>query len=239
MQSSFGRPTARTRCSLVRVRNGILGFVVGLGLGIGLAFLRHALDTRVRTSEEVAERLHLPLLARLPEPPRKLRAKNRLVMLDEPQSANAEPFRILRTNTEFANLEREVRTIMITGAVEQEGKSTTAANLAVSFARAGRKVILVDLDLRRPILHRFFRLENGAGLTDVVLGHATLAQALVPVPITAAKSRKAAQSRNGQEQLVGSIAVLPAGPTPPDPGEFVGTRALDELLAGWSCEPTS
>ena len=60
------------------VRNGILGFVVGLGLGIGLAFLRHALDTRVRTSEEVAERLHLPLLARLPEPPRKLRAKNRL-----------------------------------------------------------------------------------------------------------------------------------------------------------------
>jgi polysaccharide biosynthesis transport protein len=213
------------------IRNGVLGFVVGLGLGIGLAFLRHALDTRVRSSEEVAERLHLPLLARLPEPPRRLRAKNRLVMLEDPQSANAEPFRILRTNTEFVNLERGARTIMVTGAIEEEGKSTTVANLAVSFARAGRRVILVDLDLRRPMLHRFFRLESGAGLTDVALGHADLDQTLVPVPIPEGKSKMGVRSDNGQERLLGSLAVLPAGSVPPDPGEFVATRALTELLA--------
>jgi succinoglycan biosynthesis transport protein ExoP len=212
------------------VRNGILGFVVGLGLGIGLAFLRHALDTRVRSSEEVAERLHVPLLARLPEPPRRLRAKDGLVMLAEPQSGNAEPFRILRTNLEFVSLERGVRTIMVTGAIEEEGKSTTVANLAVSLARAGRRVILVDLDLRRPVLHRFFGLDTYMGITDVVLGHQTLDQTLMPVPITEARSNRGGPSYNGQQPVSGSLAVLQAGSTPPDPGEFIATRALTELL---------
>jgi succinoglycan biosynthesis transport protein ExoP len=212
------------------VRNGILGFVVGLGLGIGLAFLRHALDTRVRSSDEVADRLHVPLLARLPEPPKRLRAKDGLVMLAEPQSGNAEPFRILRTNLEFVSLERGARTIMVTGAIEGEGKSTTVANLGVSLARAGRRVILVDLDLRRPVLHRFFRLGAGMGITDVALGNATLDQALAPVPITEGRPNRGAPSYNGQQPLLGSLAVLQAGSTPPDPGEFIATRALTELL---------
>jgi capsular exopolysaccharide synthesis family protein len=212
------------------VRNGILGFVVGLGVGIGLAFLRHALDTRVRSSEEVAERLHVPLLARLPEPPRRLRAKDRLVMLAEPESGSAEPFRILRTNLEFVSLERGTRTIMVTGAIEEEGKSTTVANLAVSLARAGRRVILVDLDLRRPVLHRFFRLGTDMGVTDVVLGHQTLDQTLMPVPITEARADRAAPSHNGRQPVSGSLLVLQAGSRPPDPGEFIATRALTELL---------
>jgi succinoglycan biosynthesis transport protein ExoP len=212
------------------VRNGILGFVVGLGLGIGLAFLRHALDTRVRSSEEVAERLHVPLLARLPEPPRRLRAKDGLVMLAEPQSGNAEPFRILRTNLEFVSLERGARTIMVTGAIEEEGKSTTVANLAVSLARAGRRVILVDLDLRRPVLHRFFGFDTDMGITDVVLGHQTLDQTLMPVPITEAGANRVTANYNGQQPVSGSLAVLQAGSTPPDPGEFIATRALTELL---------
>jgi Mrp family chromosome partitioning ATPase/capsular polysaccharide biosynthesis protein len=214
------------------VRNGILGFVLGLGLGIGLAFLRHALDTRIRSSEEVAERLHLPLLARLPVPPKRLRAKGQLVMLEDPQSGNAEPFRILRTNTEFVNLERKTRTIMVTGAMDREGKSTTVANLAVSFARAGRRVIVADLDLRRPTLHRFFDLETGPGLTDAALGHVSLDQALMPVPGSEDGTGNTAQSANGQgRRLLGSLAVLPAGSVPPDPGEFVGTNALTDLLA--------
>jgi succinoglycan biosynthesis transport protein ExoP len=212
------------------VRNGILGFVVGLGLGIGLAFLRHALDTRVRSSEEVAERLHVPLLARLPEPPRRLRARDGLVMLAEPQSGTAEPFRILRTNLEFVSLERGARTIMVTGAMEGEGKSTTVANLAVSLARAGRRVILVDLDLRRPILDRFFGLDTDMGITDVALGHATLDQTLRPVPITEGRANHQAPSHNGQQPLLGSLAVLQAGSTPPDPGEFIARRALTDLL---------
>jgi polysaccharide biosynthesis transport protein len=212
------------------VRTGVLAFVLGLGVGIALAFLRHALDTRVRTSEEIAERLHLPLLARLPEPARRLRAKKRLVMLADPQAANAEPFRILRTNLEFANLERHARTIMVTGALDEEGKSTTVANLAVSLARSGRSVILVDLDLRRPMLHRFFRTDSAAGITDVALGHANLNQALNRVPIAENASNSASARFNGQQPPSGSLLVVPAGSIPPDPGEFVATQALTQLL---------
>lgn len=212
------------------VRNGIFGLALGLIIGLALAFLAEALDTRIRSAAEVGERLGLPLLARLPEPPRRLRSKSRLVMLAEPNSARGEPFRLLRTNIEFVNLDREARTIMITSAVQQEGKSTTIANLAVAEARAGRRVLLVDLDLRRPWIHRFFDLQ-GPGLTDAVLGHVPLQEAIVPVALFQAepgRGRKAGD--NGRVDLGGSLAVLTAGRIPPDPGEFVGSRRLTELL---------
>jgi tyrosine-protein kinase len=119
----------------------------------------------------------------------------------------------------------------VTGAMDQEGKSTTVANLAVAFARAGTRVIVADLDLRRPMLHRFFDLETVPGLTDVTLGHVSLDQALMPVPGSEDGTGKSAQSANGQGRLLGSLAVLTAGSVPPDPGEFVGTHALTDLLA--------
>ncbi|HSX21360.1 MAG TPA: P-loop NTPase, partial [Gaiellaceae bacterium] len=130
------------------VRNGLIGFAIGLILGVGLALLRHEFDPRVRTAHEIGERLHLPLLGRLPEPPRKLRTKDRLTMLSDPRGTQAESMRILRTNLELALFEREIQTIMVTSGMPGEGKTTTAANLAVAFARAGRRVVLVDLDLR-------------------------------------------------------------------------------------------
>src|SRR5205814_5005511 len=132
------------------VRNGLIGLMVGAILGIGLAFLRNEFDSRVRTANEIGDRLHLPLLGRLPQPPRKLRTKDRLTMLSDPRGSQAESMRILRTNLELALFEREVQTIMVTSGMAGEGKTTTAANLAVAFARAGRRVVLVDLDLRGP-----------------------------------------------------------------------------------------
>jgi polysaccharide biosynthesis transport protein len=230
------------------VRNAILGLVLGLFLGVGLAFLREALDTRVRSAEEIRERLELPLLARLPEPPRKLRADHRLAMLAEPTGVQAEAFRMLRTNLEFASLGKDMRTIMITSGVEQEGKSTTIANLAVALARAGRHVILVDLDLRRPFLARFFDLDGRPGLTQVAIGHADLDEALAPVGLSTPESlvaslskgraraqRKAHGNGNGSGAAParqGRLEVLAAGPIPPDPGEFVGTERLSEILDG-------
>jgi succinoglycan biosynthesis transport protein ExoP len=157
------------------------------------------------------------------------------VMLAQPKGANAEAFRMLRTNLAFALLEKaDERVILVTSAVEQEGKSTTAANLAIAEARAGHRVALVDLDLRRPYLDRFFGLTHAEGITDVALGTISLERALhrvdlvVGEPIT--NGRAALPEGNGRADS-GSLDVLVAGPLPPDPGEFVGTKKLTEILA--------
>jgi tyrosine-protein kinase len=221
------------------VRNGALGLVVGLVLSLALVFLRESLETRVRTTEEVSARLGgLPLLGRLPRPPKRLRRSDKLVMLEEPASAQAEAFRMLRANLDSMTLERDVRTIMFTSALEQEGKSTTIANLAVAFARAGKRVVLVDLDLRRPVLARFFDLD-GPGLTQVALGHVPLEHALTRIAITdrPAPRRRLALRRGGNRngnatrELLGQLELLPSGPIPPDPGEFVSSSALAKILS--------
>ena len=113
---------------------------------------------------------------------RSFAATNRLVMIASPHSAHAEAFRMLRSNLEFVNLDRGARSILVTSALEKEGKSTTVANLAVALARAGQKVALVDLDLRRPALAKFFGIpKSHPGVTNVVVGSSTLDQALVEV----------------------------------------------------------
>ena len=138
------------------LRNAVVGLVVGLVLGLGRV-PAEALETRARTAKEVSAGLGgLPLLGRVPEPPRRLRRADRLVMLEEPASAQAEAFRMLRAKLDFFTLDQDVPAIMVTSALEHEGKSTTVANLAIAFARAGKRVALVDLDLRRPRLARFF-----------------------------------------------------------------------------------
>ena len=122
---------------------------------------------------------------------------------------------------------------MVSSAVAQEGKSTTAANLAMALARAGRCVVLVDLDLYQPNLGEFFSL-SGPGVTDVVLGTADLSAALVPIQIPSQLDgyRDGLHSNgNGAVRLNdGSLEVLPAGEIPPDPGDFMNTQALREVL---------
>ncbi|HET8742206.1 MAG TPA: P-loop NTPase, partial [Gaiella sp.] len=193
----------------------VLGVVLGLMLGVGLAFARDALDTRVRTSSEIADRLETTLLARIAAPPRKLRRKQRLVMLASPHSAHAEAFRMLRANLEFANLDRGARSILVTSALEKEGKSTTVANLAVALARAGQRVALVDLDLRRPAIARFFGIPaTHPGVTDVVGGAATLEQALMQVSRDPRGRADGANGSNGAgaTDTSGTLAVLTSGP---------------------------
>jgi Mrp family chromosome partitioning ATPase/capsular polysaccharide biosynthesis protein len=220
------------------LRNGALGLVLGLVLGLGLVFLREALETRARTAAEVSAGLgSLPLLGRLPKPPKRLRRAGKLVMLEEPASVRAEAFRMLRANLDSMTLDRDVRTIMVTSALQQEGKSTTVANLAVAFARGGKRVALVDLDLRCPVIARFFDLE-GPGLTQVALGHVPLEEALTRIVITdrPAPGRWAGLRRGGNgngnltRELLGLLEVLPSGPIPPDPGEFVSSPALGNIL---------
>jgi Mrp family chromosome partitioning ATPase/capsular polysaccharide biosynthesis protein len=210
------------------LRNGLLAFGFGLIFGIALAFVRDALDTRVRSAEEIGRALGLPLFGRLPAPPRRLERENGLVMLKQPRHPQAEAFRMLRTNLDFANLVWGARTIMFASASEAEGRTTTIANLGVAFARAGRHVTLVDLDLRRPSLASYFGLNERPGLTDVALGHVDLTGALATVPLGTGLNRG---EMDMSPDFDGRLDVLTAGSRPPDVGEFVGTQALAETLA--------
>jgi polysaccharide biosynthesis transport protein len=217
-------------------RNALLGLALGAILGIGLAFLREALDRRVWSEDAIESILALPLLGRLPRPPREFRRSNELVMVSDPGRPAAEAFRKLRTNLEFANLDREHRTIMISSSVEQEGKSTTVGNLGVALARGGRRVAIVDLDLRRPLMHRFFRVGAVPGVTDVVNGRARLDDAIREIPIGDQRSQsllaRYAASGNGSAPPKGpALSLLPAGSARFDPGEFMLDEGLYAVLA--------
>jgi tyrosine-protein kinase len=206
-------------------RDATVALVLGLVLGIGLAFLLDALDTRVRSVAEIGEYLKVPQIGSISPPPKKLLKDDLLVMMAQPRGTQAEEYRVLRTNLEFVALAAdEIRTILITSAVEQEGKSTVAGNLAVALARSGKRACLVDLDLRRPYIHRFFHLLHGRGVTDVALGRVTLDDALTEIDV----GRSASVAKDADH---GSLHVLASGPLPPDPGEFVGTRKLGNILA--------
>jgi succinoglycan biosynthesis transport protein ExoP len=192
------------------IRNEMIGLALGLVLGIALAFLWDALDPRIRSVETLREGLGLRLLGRLPSPQWKLRKENRLVMLAAPLGHEADAFRVLRASFDYANADYQARTIMVTSAVDGEGKSTTVANLAVALARAGRRVVLIDADLRRPSLHRFFDVDERPGLIDVALGHVELEQALRSVPVTQSDSTVANGSRSARRRR-GRLEILTAG----------------------------
>jgi polysaccharide biosynthesis transport protein len=221
------RATESDRVRPHPVRNIVLGVMLGLALGVGLAALWDALDTRVRSVAEIRDLLTLPLLGRVRTPSR--RGTGALVMQTDPYGREAEAFRILRANLDFANVDRSARAIMLTGAVDGEGRSTTVANLAVACALAGRRVVLADLDLRHPSIGRFFALDGRPGLTDVALGHVALEDALAPIALRA----RPESDRTPLERPLdprGSLEVLPAGPAPLDSGEFVGSRAVQDVL---------
>ena len=211
------------------IRSAALGFGLGLLIGLALAFLVEALDRRVRGHEEIEERLGLPLLARLRAPDRHLREHGRLAMLRDPHGVQAEAFRLFRSNVELANLRHRAKTFMVASALPGEGKTTTAANLAVAFAQHGRRVILVDLDLRRPSIHLMLELDRQPGITDVTLGNATLDDALVEVSVEGVSPRetRGGAGRRGN----GTLLVLPSGSVPADPGSLVGTDELRQILA--------
>jgi polysaccharide biosynthesis transport protein len=224
------------------MRTALLGGILGGVLGVALAFLAEALDRRVRSEEELEEALHLPLIGRIPPPPQRLRDTNELVMLAAPESIEAESIRKLKTSVEFLNLERAARTIMVTSAMPREGKSTTIANLAVAFARSGRSVALVDLDLRRPFLHRFFHTGVGLGVTDVVREAETVAGALRSLALTGRRPEVIAPSSNGKRARgfsddpddVATLKLLSAGTVPPSGPEslvdFLENERLSSVL---------
>lgn len=198
------------------VRNAVVALVVGLMLGLGLAFLREHLDDTIRTKEDVERAAGgLPVLVTIPVVAGwKDRRKAVVASLAQPGSAAAEAYRSLRTSVQFLGLDRPVRSVQVTSPSASEGKSSTVANLAVALAAAGQRVVAVDCDLRKPRLHAFFGVRNEVGFTSVLLGDAPLSQAL--------------QGVDGVEGL----QVLASGGPPPNPSELLaGPRAGQVLEA--------
>jgi protein-tyrosine kinase len=136
-----------------------------------------------------------------------------LITVSEPRSPISEAYRTLRTNLDFASLDQTLKTLVVTSAGVGEGKSTTLANLAVVSAEAGRKVILVDADLRRPTLHQLFGLGNDKGLTTVIMDESSLASP----PL--------------QKTGIAGLWVLTSGPLPPNPADLMGSRRMEEVIA--------
>ncbi|HET6314239.1 MAG TPA: CpsD/CapB family tyrosine-protein kinase [Chloroflexia bacterium] len=150
-----------------------------------------------------------------------------LVAYTQPKSAAAEAYRTLRTNIQFASPDSPVHTILATSTSPDDGKSTTIANLAITFAASGFATVLVDADLRRPHLHKIFGLSNDTGLTTLV---AELARA---ASITGATGSTGAPRVHHplQPTQVDNLHVLTSGPVPPNPAEILGSQRMNEVLA--------
>ncbi|HEY4414766.1 MAG TPA: polysaccharide biosynthesis tyrosine autokinase, partial [Verrucomicrobiae bacterium] len=156
--------------------NIILGLVFGLIMGVGLAFFIEYLDTSVKTIDDVERIFQAPVLGVIPQ--------NIGYLLEEgPESKNAEAYRVLRTNLLFTRRNEKFNTIVIVSAGAGEGKSTTTLNLSTVFAQAGNRVLIVDSDLRRPTLHKLFKVPNNLGLTNYLLKQNSVAEVVQTTPV--------------------------------------------------------
>ena len=188
-----------------------LGLVLGLAIGVGQAVLRKTLDVSIRTEDDVAEATTHSVLARIPFSTSI--SKDSLAVVNDPQSPLAEEYRRLRANLSFMDLDSDRTPIyVITSSLAGEGKSITAINLAFSFAEDGIRVLLIDADLRRPMIASYLGMESAAGLTTVLVAKARLADVV---------------------QHVGAnhLDILPIGAIPPNPVELIASTSMSRLLA--------
>lgn len=189
----------------------LVGLAAALVLAAAYVFVREQLDDTVRTKEELERLSALAVVGVIPRIDGWRHAdQSHLETRVAPRSSASEAYRTLLTSLEFIQLDRKIRVLQVTSASPGEGKTTTAANLAVAYADAGRRTLIVCCDLRRPRLHRFFDCPPDPGFTSVLLGQSDLEEAILPAPGTP------------------GLQVLPAGPMPANPAELLrGTRASD------------
>lgn len=195
------------------IRNLLAGIVIGLILAVAFAFLREYLDDSVKTREDLEAATGLNVLGIVPAlADWKKRDATPLIAMTQPRSPAAEAYRSVRTAVEFLALDQPIGSIQVTSAQSSEGKTSTLANLAVTFARAGQRVIVLCCDLRRPRVHEFFGVSNRVGFTSVLLGDTPLVQAIQPA----------------HPEL--PIGVLASGPLPPNPAELLASQRAIEVI---------
>jgi polysaccharide biosynthesis transport protein len=193
------------------IQNGIIGGLLGLMLGVGVAFLLEQLDTTLRTKEDVEKVLApVPVIATVPLAP--LQKEWSIFMEAAPNSPQAEALRILRTNIQFFSVDRPIRCVLVTSPFAGDGKTTVAINLAAGIAATGSNVLLIETDLRKPVLAQYFDTGGAPGLSDILSGQADFRDAITRTRIP-------------------NLSIIASGPMPPNPSELLGSERMASLLA--------
>ncbi|MCI5164846.1 MAG: polysaccharide biosynthesis tyrosine autokinase [Candidatus Electrothrix sp. GM3_4] len=190
----------------------ILGLVIGLSVGIALVFFLDYLDNTVSAGEDLEKRYGLTVLGAVEDFPKKNKNVETFIH-DNPLSAFAESYRLIRSGLLLSTPDHPPRTLLITSMMQQEGKSTTTKNLAYILAQNEKKVLIIDCDMRRPRQHSMFEVDNSYGLSNYLSGNTD------------------EQQPSLTKQLPDSgISVLPSGPIPPNPAELLGSKRMKTLL---------
>lgn len=197
-------------------RKVIFALTIGILLGAGIAFLVEYLDDSLRSKQDAEKAFGAPILGMIPRAQSwNDRRSAMLLSVKDPASTTAEAYRSVRTNLQFALLDSGSRVVLVTSPSASEGKSTTAANIAVVLAQSGKSVIIVDCDLRRPRVHKFFELRNTEGVTTAILAERPLVDLLQRPRIAGAPP---------------SLLALTSGPIPPNPADLLGSARVSELI---------
>ncbi len=194
--------------------NAMLALVLGLLGGIGLAFLFEHLDDTFRRPEDLEKLLGLPVLGMIPTAKRERGDERAMALIghDDPRSAFAEAYRSVRTALQFSTVSGVPRLLTVTSAMPGEGKTTSALSLAIQFAQAGKRTLLIEADLRKPSIHQALKLDNQTGLTNYLAGGE-----VHPADIT-------------RPTLIANLFAIPSGPLPPNPAELLSSGRMVELL---------
>ena len=204
--------------------NVIVAAFIGLVLALGGAFLLEYLDDSIRSPEEAEKLLGFPVLTVVSQ----IESDNKLIAMDEPRSPITEAYRELRTNLQYSSLDHPLKSILVTSPAPGEGKSVSASNLAIVMAQAGYSVILMDADLRRPMIHKVFGLSNKMGLTGC----------LVDAGKRTVDSNREEHDLYSREEIeahlqstpVDGLRVLTSGGLPPNPAEVLGSDRMHQFI---------
>jgi capsular exopolysaccharide synthesis family protein len=213
------------------IRNTILGGMFGLLLGIASAFVRDSLDRRLRDSAQIQETLDLPVVGMV-----RVNALGNAAYvangLGPMTDQDIESFRILRTNLEFLDVDRPIKSVLVTSPLPEEGKSTVAASLAAANAASGKRTLLVECDLRRPSLPQRLSINRSPGLSDYLAGQATAPEILQVVTLSQSEptsNGNAGSAANG-ETAAGKLVVIAAGSHSIRPAELLGSQRFRDFL---------